>query len=159
MFGRKNRAPVVAGEVPNPWGFGTVSVDADGNPLGVVTVGSMGIDDDADADVVGELAFRDTLLAELDVADDEEVDAGRLTVQCTLSPDGRRVAVFLAGDQVGYLGDTEEAEWGPRLRDWFANGVVKVNCSGVILWDQRLGDPRDDDSIPVGLRLDLQDQR
>lgn len=157
LFTRK--ATPVLTEVPNPWGIGAITVDEQGRPQGDLLIGSLNGDGDAETDVVGESAFRDDLLFLLETAEDYELAAGRVEQVFDLMPDGDRVVVLSGRDRVGFLRDEDAAVWAPRLRDWLAHGATSVACSGVVLWPQSKGDPREDDSIPVGVRLDLVDQR
>lgn len=160
MFGRRKSEAVLI-EVPSPWGLGSMTVDEAGNPVGPLTLGSMCLDDDADADVVGEAKHREYLCEQLDYADDEEVAEGRVMLpDFTLVPaEHGRVAVLLTGEPVGFLADEAALMWGPLVREWLGGAVTEVRCSGFILWDAGQGDPRDDDAVALGVRLDLRDQR
>jgi hypothetical protein len=127
---------------------------------GQVLLGSALADMDAETDVVGEAKYRDLLVRLIDLADeagDVDDEDGRAVVPFSLEAGEYRLAVLCAGHPVGYVEDGAAAEWLPRVRDWQARGV-EVMCYGAILWDARLGDPRDDESVPVGCRLDLVDQ-
>lgn len=126
---------------------------------GMVLLGSAGEDMDAETAVVGESAYRADLLARVQYAEDdgEDVGSGRVSVPFTLEAGDYRVIVKCGNAQVGYVEDAAGAEWLPRVREWRARGLT-VMCSGVILWDATLGDPRADAAIPVGVRLDLVDQ-
>ena len=127
---------------------------------GQVMLGSALADTDAETDVVGEAKHRDLLVRLIDLADnDGEVDDedGRAVVPFSLEAGDYRLAVLCAGQPVGYVEDCAAATWLPRVREWQGRGL-EVMCFGAIVWDARLGDPRDDDSVPVGCRLDLVDQ-
>jgi hypothetical protein len=127
---------------------------------GEVMLGSGGLDMDAETDVVGEAEHRDLLVTLLGLADNSgnaDWDAGRAEIPISLDAEEYRLAVLCAGRPVGYVEDDAAAKWLPRVREWQARDV-DVLCTGFIVWDARRGDPRDDDSIPVGVRLDLVDQ-
>ena len=122
---------------------------------GSVLLGSGGEDMDAETDVVGESEFRDVLARHVRVcADDRERKRGRVDAVFNLEMVGDRIAVILAIDTVGYVAPADAAEWLPRIRDWRSRDV-DVMCSGVILWNPKMGDPCESDDVPIGVRLDL----
>jgi len=127
---------------------------------GVAFLGSLGVDNDAETDVVGEAAHRAALVHAIQTSDAADLDAarGRVSANFELETDGERVRVTLAVTPVGYLEDSAAREWFPRVQDLETRGAKVIMCSGVILWDPRLGDPRESDDVPVGVRLDLVDQ-
>jgi hypothetical protein len=127
---------------------------------GVVMLGSLGTDMDAETEVVGESKYRDTLLRMIDNAlpKDVNLDSGRVSSIFELTADEYRLRVTCGLATVGYVEDVAAKVWLPRVRAWEADGATTIMCSGVIVWDPRLGDPRAVDSVPVGVRLDLVDQ-
>lgn len=147
LFSRKSEAPA---EV-----LGLDFYESDG----MVLLGSAGEDMDAETAVVGESDYRDELLARVQYAEDqgEDVTQGRVSVPFTLEAGEYRVVVECGSGPVGYVEDGAGAVWLPRVREWRARGLT-VMCSGVILWDPTLGDPRVSEDVPVGVRLDLVDQ-
>ena len=150
LFSRKS-APAEPTQAAGPW-----DVEAED---GVVFLGSIGTDDDAETDVLGESQYRDTILRCIDfeVRSGTATDGGRVPHTFELSTDGDRVMVTSALSPVGYLDASVAPMWLPRVRAWETDGVT-VMCAGVILWNPRLGDPRDSVDVPVGVRLDLVDQ-
>lgn len=161
LFSRK--APTLT-EVPNPFGIGTVEVDERGRPQGSIQIGSLGLDDDYETEVVGESHYREALLGFLDDHELEDGwDEGRVESSFDLVPEPSnphdrfavRVQLSESGELVGYLPRGVAAAWQPRLVELMRGGVSEVWCSGVVMWRASTGDPREDDRIPVGVRLDL----
>lgn len=125
---------------------------------GGVLLGSGGDDMDAETDVVGESQYRDVLARHIRAcADERDMKRGRLDSTFTLDLEGNRISVVLAIDVIGYVEPTAAAEWLPRIRDWRSRDI-EVMCSGVILWNPKLGNPVESDDVPIGARLDLVDQ-
>lgn len=161
LFSRKARPTT---EVANPLGLGTVEVDDRGRLSGPVQIGSLGLDDDYETEVVGESNYRQALLDFLDDHEDEEgFDEGRVESSFDLVPEPSnphdrmavRVQISESGELVGYLSRGLAAVWQPKLVELLQRGASEVWCSGVVMWRSRSGDPREDDRIPVGVRLDL----
>jgi hypothetical protein len=125
---------------------------------GGLLLGSGGDDMDAETDVVGESEFRHHLARWISsCADDRERKRGRMDAVFNLDIEGDRIAVILAIDTVGYVEPKAAAEWLPRVRDWRSRDV-DIMCSGVVLWNSKLGDPCESDDVPIGVRLDLVEQ-
>jgi hypothetical protein len=126
---------------------------------GRVLLGSAGEDMDAETDVVGESQYRDNLLLYVTVAEreGEDLGAGRLDYAFQLRADGPRLVVHIGPHDLGYVEDSAADRWLERVREWQGRGLT-VMCAGVILWNPRLGDPRESEDVPVGVRLDLVDQ-
>lgn len=155
----------VVREVPNPYGIGTATADEAGNLVGVLELGSYGLDGNCETEVVGESFYRATLLEYVEDAIEsgiDGVDVGRVEALFTLHPepnnphDANAVGVrFEGGRQVGHLPRHIAAGWSPVLRGLLAGGVTSLECFGVVVWPAHRGDPRRDESIPVGVMLDV----
>ena len=151
LFSRKSAPAVAPTQAAMPW-----DVEPED---GVVFLGSLGTDNDAETDVVGESQYRDTILKCIDfeVKSGTPTDGGRVSHTFELATDGDRVVVTSALSPVGYLDASVTPMWLPLVRAWEAQDVT-VMCAGVILWNPSLGDPWSLDAVPVGVRLDLVDQ-
>lgn len=125
-------------------------------------VGSLGEDDDYETSVVGESFYRDEIIAWLERQDHLDWKRGRRRDVFSLvrepdnahDPHAVRVATS-DGVTVGYLPADLAAEWSPRL----ASESRPVRCVGAVMWDRKRARPTHRNRIPVGVRLDLVDQR
>jgi hypothetical protein len=126
---------------------------------GVVFLGSIGTDNDAETDVQGEAQYRDTLLRCIRFEQErgESLERGRVEHTFELATDGDKVMVTSALSPVGYLDASVTPMWLPRVKAWEAQDVT-ILCAGVVLWNPKLGNPLESDDVPIGVRLDLVDQ-
>ena len=127
-----------------------------------VDVGSLGEDGDYETTVVGESFYRDEIIAWLERQDHLDWQRGRRRDVFTLvrepdnahDPNAVRVATS-DGVTVGYLPADVAVSWSPRL----AGEDRPVRCVGAVMWDRKRARPTHRNRIPVGVRLDLVDQR
>lgn len=125
-------------------------------------LGSLGEDRDYETSVVGESFYRDDIIAWLERQDHLDWKMGRRRDVFSLVREPDNVhdanAIRVAtsdGVTVGYLPADVAAEWSPRL----AGEDRPVRCVGAVMWDRKRARPTHRNRIPVGVRLDLVDQR
>lgn len=125
-------------------------------------LGSLGDDRDFETAVVGESFYRDDIISWLEAQEHVDWKRGRRRDVFFLvrepdnphDPNAIRVATY-DGVTVGYLPADLAAEWSPRLAD----EDRPVRCVGAVGWDRKRARPTHRNRIPVGVRLDLLDQR
>lgn len=125
-------------------------------------LGSLGEDRDYETSVVGESFYRDDIISWLERQDHLDWKMGRRRDVFSLMREPDNVhdanAIRVAtsdGVTVGYLPADVAAEWSPRL----VGEDRPVRCVGAVMWDRKRARPTHRNRIPVGVRLDLVDQR
>ena len=125
-------------------------------------LGSLGEDRDYETSVVGESFYREGIISWLEAQDYLDWKAGKrrevflLVREPDNAHDTNAVRVITSdGVTVGYLPADEAASWSPRL----AGEDRPVRCVGAVMWDRKRARPTHRNRIPVGVRLDLVDQR
>ena len=124
-----------------------------------------GTDGIYETDVRGEKPHRAHLIAAL--ARRKRApgwDEGRVAVQAYAIPLGfeqyNNFAIEIDGQRVGLIEDKWVKAWGETYTRAAAvvDREVAYPCVAAICWKPSLGNPLKDESIPVGVRLDLEDQ-
>ena len=125
-------------------------------------LGSLGEDRDYETSVVGESFHREEIIAWLEAQDYLDWKAGKrrevflLVREPDNAHDPNAVRVTTSGGlTVGYLPAEVAAEWSARL----VGESRPVRCVGAVMWDPKRARPTHRNRIPVGVRLDLVDQR
>ena len=91
-------------------------------------------------------------------------DVGRVPVPAFAIPLGyeqhNHFAVEIDGRRVGFIEDKWVKAWGETYTRAAAvvDSEVAYPCAAAICWKPSLGNPLKDESIPLGVRLDLADQ-
>jgi hypothetical protein len=129
---------------------------------GPVWVGSGVTDGDLETEVVGESFYRKDIIKYLNSLprlrwpSGRCVEVFRLVAEPDNPHDANAVRVDTqAGVTVGYLPREIAPEWSAFVQ----RQSDVVECGGAFMWNSTLGQPRPSNDVPVGVRLDLVDQR
>lgn len=129
---------------------------------GPVWVGSGVTDGDLETEVVGESFYRDDIIRYLNTLPRLQwkrgrcVEVFRLVAETDNAHDSNAVRVDTqTGMTVGYLARDVAPEWSAFIQR--QDDIVE--CGGAFLWDREDKRPRISNDVPVGVRLDLVDQR
>ena len=124
-----------------------------------------GTDGIYETDVRGEKPHRAHLVAALARRKRQPGWAdGRVMVKAYAIPMGyeqhNNFAVEIDGQRVGFIEDKWVKAWGETYTRAAAvvDSEVAYPCVAAICWKPSLGNPLKDDSIPLGVRLDLEDR-
>jgi hypothetical protein len=118
-----------------------------------------------ETEVVGEGKHRDHLVAVLKSHKRAKGwDDGRVAVSALLIPLGAdgygRFAVEIDGVRVGFVADEWVTLWGETYTRAAASisRPVAYECPAALCWSVSRGNPLKDESVPIGVRLDLSDE-